>query len=140
MRTELPYLPALSCGAALRGAVSHLLDYVRVNASTGNTHGPDAVAFFDNQLTLATATHGDPADGLYLGCGVPDTRIHFYKALSEIRLNRDNGGSGDGLTEFTRFITKAKAIAAAVPHKVVATTSLAADPVDGIPDKNGQSV
>lgn len=135
MVTELPYLPALSCGAALRSAVSHLLDYVRVNASTGNTHGPDAVAFFDDQLTRATSSHGDPADGLYLGCGVPDVRIHFYKALSEIRINRGNGGSGDDLAEFTRFITRAKAIASAVPYKPVATTQLAAG---GVPDKNGQ--
>ncbi|WP_181893513.1 hypothetical protein, partial [Staphylococcus pseudintermedius] len=94
------------------------------------------VTFLDDQLTRATATHGDQADGLYLGCGVPDTRSVFYKALSEIRINRGDGGSGDDLAEFTSFITAAKAIATDVPHKTVATTSLAAD--GGVPAKNGQ--
>lgn len=139
MITELPYLPNLSCGAQLRREVGHLVDYVRVNATAQNTLAADAYHFFDVMVTLVSRKHGDPSDGYYIGVGVPDPRITIYKALSEIRIGIDEGGSGDNLADLQRFTNAVQAILRTLPGKTpiaVATTQLSAEGV--IPDKNGQ--
>lgn len=137
MIIELPYMPALSCGAQLRREVGHLVDYVRINATATNNLANEAINFIDAMTDLVAHTHGDPSDGPYPGVGVPDPRITCYKALSEIRIGLAEGGSGDNLAEFQRFTNAVLVVLRALPGATVATTLLSPE-TTSIPDKNGQ--
>lgn len=130
MIIELPYMPALSCGAQLRREVGHLVDYVRINASAHNTLATDALAFINDMVGRVSHKHGDPSDGIYPGVGVPDPRITCYKALSEIRIGLDEGGSGDALAELQRFTNAVIAVLQALPAKATIATTAA------LPEKN----
>lgn len=137
MQTTLQYLPSLSCGAALRAAISHVLDYARVNARAGADFPNKLVEFAEDQIALLDVANGDPADGVWLGVGVPDQRVICYKAASEYRLTQ----STSARTELLGLYGNVKSVAEGLPGYVapepdpeafVATTQ-------AVPDKNGQS-
>ncbi|UZV40965.1 hypothetical protein P2_0009 [Aeromonas phage P2] len=137
MQTTLQYLPSLSCGAALRAAISHVLDYARVNAQDGSDTPNLLDEFADSQIALLDVAHGDPADGVWLGVGVPDPRILCYKAASEYRLTQSTSAKSELISLYTDIKNVAAQLPGFVaPEVVVATTSLSAD--GEVPDKNGQ--
>lgn len=133
MHTYLKYLPSVSCGAALRSTISHVLDYARVNSHAASAIPNKLSEFATNQIALLDVANGDPADGVWLGVGVPDPRVICYKAASEYRITK----SASAKSELTALYTDMRAVAQLLPGYVapVATTLLSSDP---IPDKNGQ--
>ncbi|UPI11723.1 hypothetical protein [Aeromonas phage yong1] len=128
MITLLPYMPSLSCGAQLRQKLTHLVDHVVINQSGEAAKAvTDLMDYYGAKVYIAT---GDPSNGPYCGMGVPDVRLHLYKAASEIRIMDPN--NTQMLAEFEAAIAAVKAaVASLVP--AVATTQSAVDP------KNGQS-
>ncbi|WVX92023.1 hypothetical protein [Aeromonas phage phiA014L] len=131
MRQELSWLPSLSCGAALRGAMSHVLDYAIVNAVAGSDFPNILESFCKGQITLLDAESGDPADGVWLGVGVPDPRIICYKAASEYRLSKNLNAKNELISFYTSITNKVELLPGFVAP--VATTQSVVE------SKNGQS-
>lgn len=135
MQTTLQYLPSLSCGSALRATISHVLDYARVNAHAGADFPNKLVEFATDQIALLDVTHGDPADGVWLGVGVPDPRVICYKAASEYRLTQ----SASARVELLALYADVKAVAEGLPGYVAPGPEALVATTQSVPDKNGQS-
>lgn len=100
---QVPSLLSINYGERLRMKALAVQNYAELNAAMGGDFGVSVLApFWNSQIDFLQQESGDPADGSFLGLGIPDPRIDCYMANSEARLQRRQSAVA---TEHTALLT-----------------------------------
>ena len=119
---NIPYLPLVNHGVALREAALKVLNHAQVNQMYSRDYALWLKAFFLDQSASVSKDNGHPADGTFFGFGTHDIRQQCYMCLSDVRLHRgdvpksaqlkdffDNCATlADGLANYIKFTPQGK--------------------------------
>lgn len=97
---QIPYLPLVNHGSALREAALKVLNHAQVNQLYSRDYALWLKAFFADQSARVASDNGHPADGTFFGLGTPDIRQQCYQCLSDVRLRRGDIPKSAQLKDF----------------------------------------